>query len=174
MRTAALGLALLATAQLTLQSAPAFADDSKASITPTEDPSGAAPTSTGSAPTSNAGRRKTGWIVFGVGGALTVTGLVIDIVAATQSANISGQGGSGDSGTTQNNRTNLYWGGTALIVAGVVTGIVGGSMIWTKPAAPTGRDHPSDDAQIDNVTKTASAAAQSAPAFMLPVVGATF
>jgi hypothetical protein len=167
MRKAALGLALLASAQLTLQSTAAFADDAKASITPTED-------SSGGGSSSHAQRKKTGWIILGVGGAVTVAGIVIDIVGATQSSNLAGQGGSGDSGTTQNSRTNLYWGGTALIVAGVVTGIVGGSMVWAKPSPPTGRDHTSDDAQIDNVTKTAAAAAQATPSFTLPLVGATF
>lgn len=110
---------------------------------------------------------------LGVGGAVTVAGIVLDIVGASQPSP-SGQGGAGDPGTTQNARTNFFWGGTALIVAGVVTGIVGGSMVWSKPAPPTGRDRPADDAQIDTVSKTAAAALQSTPAVTLPVIGATF
>jgi hypothetical protein len=175
MRKAGLVLALAASAQLTLLSSPAFADDTKASLTPTEDASSAPSTVAvpTSSPSAEANRRKTGWIIFGAGGAAALTGIVLDIVGASQPSP-SGQGGSGDPGTTQNARTNFFWGGTALIVAGVVTGIVGGSMIWFKPATPTGRDHPSDEAQIDTVTKTAAAAARSAPTFTLPVVGATF
>jgi hypothetical protein len=178
MRKAGLGLALVASAQLTLLSTPAFADDTKASVAPTEDPSSSSVSvssggSSGGSSSSNAERQKTGWIIFGIGGAATLTGLVLDIVGTAQPSP-SGQGGQGDPGTTQNARTNFYWGGTALIVAGVVTGIVGGSMIWAKPAPPTGRDHSSDEAQVDNVTKTAAAAAQSTPGFTIPVVGATF
>jgi hypothetical protein len=164
MRKAGLGLALLASAQLTLLSSPAFADNTKASTTPTEE---------SSSTTSSGGNKSTGWVLFGVGGALTVGGIVLDIVGTTQGT-VSGQGGPGDPGTTSNTKTNLYWGGTAMIIAGVVTGVIGGSMIWGKDSKATPKDHTAEDAQIDNVSRTAQAAAASAPGFTLPVVGATF
>jgi hypothetical protein len=166
MRKAGLGLALLASAQLTLLSSPAFADNTKASTAPTEE---------SSSTTSSGGKKSTGWVLFGVGGALTIGGIVLDIVGTTQGT-VSGQGGPGDAGTTSNAKTNFYWGGTALIVAGVVTGIVGGSMIWGKHESKSdsaSRPH-SEDAQLDSVSKTAQAAAASAPGFTLPLVGATF
>jgi hypothetical protein len=166
MRKAGLGLALLASAQLTLLSSPAFADNTRASTAPTEESSPPAGSSSKS--------KNTGWILFGIGGALTVGGIVIDIVGASQGS-VSGSGGAGDAGTTSNTRTNFYWGGTALIVAGVVTGLVGGSMIWGKgDNKATPKDHSAEDAQIDTVSQTAQAAAQSAPGFTLPLVGATF
>jgi hypothetical protein len=165
MRKAGLGLALLASAQLTLLSSPAFADNTRASTAPTEESS--------SSSSSSSNNRSTGWVLFGIGGALTVGGIIVDVVGTSQGS-VSGQGGNGDSGTTSNARTNFYWGGTALIVAGVVTGLVGGSMIWGKgDQKSTPKDH-TDEAQIDTVSKTAQAAAQSAPGFTLPLVGATF
>jgi hypothetical protein len=167
MRKAGLGLALVASAQLTLLSSPAFADNTSAALTPTEHSS--------SAPSSVAKKHKTGWILLGVGGGLTLTGLVLDIVGTTQGT-VSGTGGSGDAGLTDNTRTNFYWGGTALIIAGVVTGIVGGSMVLSKggDTKSTPGDHSSDDAKIDSASKTAQAALQSAPTFTVPIVGATF
>jgi hypothetical protein len=117
------------------------------------------------------GKSKTGWIVLGIGGAVTVAGIVLDIVGTTQGS-VSGAGGVGDSGTTSNARTNFYWGGTALIVAGLVTCVVGGSFILnsTKSTPP-----PEDEGRnTDGVTKTAQAAYQSAPGFTLPILGTTF
>ena len=171
MRKAALGLALAACAQLTVLSSPAFADNTvKASVTPTE--SAPASTSTSSSSSSDASKSKTGWVVLGIGGALTIGGIVLDIVG-TQVGSVSGTGAQGDSGKTSNARTNFYWGGTALIVAGVVTGVVGGSMILNK-----GEDKhtppPVDDASNDGVTKTVQAAYERAPGFTLPIIGATF
>jgi hypothetical protein len=166
MRKAGLGLALVACAQLTLLSSPAFADNSskKASVAPTES----------SSSSSDGDKAKTGWIVLGIGGALTVGGIILDIVGTTQGS-VSGTGGVGDNGTTSNARGNFYWGGTALIVAGVVTGIVGGSMILNKgDTKSTPVDHSSEDAKIDGVTRTVQAAYQSAPGFTIPVLGATF
>ena len=163
MRKAGLGLALVACAQLTLLSSPAFADNSsKASVAPTESQSST---------TAKNDKAKTGWIVLGVGGVLTVTGIVLDIVGTTQGS-VAGAGGVGDSGTTSNARTNFYWGGTALIVAGIVTGVIGGGMIMnsTKATPP-----PEDEARLtDGVTKTAQAAYQSAPGFTVPLLGTTF
>jgi hypothetical protein len=170
MRKAALGLALAACAQLTVLSSPAFADNTvKASVTPTESAGASSSTTTS---TTDASKAKTGWIVLGVGGALTIGGIVLDIVG-TQTGSVSGEGGVGDSGKTSNARTNFYWGGTALIVAGIVTGVVGGAMIMNKGedkhSAP-----PVDDASTDGVTKTVQAAYSRAPSFTVPVLGATF
>ena len=165
MRKTGLGLALVACAQLTLLSSPAFADDAskKASVAPTE---------SSSSSSSGGDKSKTGWIILGVGGALTVGGIVLDIVGASQGS-VSGAGGVGDDGKTSNARTNFYWGGTALIVAGIVTGVVGGSMILTK-GEEKHSPPPVDEARGDSMTKTAQAAYQSAPSFTIPVLGATF
>jgi hypothetical protein len=170
MRKTGLGLALVACAQLTLLSSPAFADN--ASNGPSSMPvqeTAAQKKATEEKP--DPGKAKTGWIVLGIGGVLTVTGIVLDIVGTTQ-GNVSGAGGVGDNGTTSNARTNFYWGGTALIIAGIVTGVVGGSMIMnsTKSTPP-----PEDEARLtDGVTKTAQAAYQSAPGFTVPILGTTF
>lgn len=170
MRKAALGLALAACAQLTVLSSPAFADNTvKASVTPTE--SASASTSTSSSSSSDTSKSKTGWVVLGIGGALTIGGIVLDIVG-TQVGSVSGTGTPGDSGKTSNARTNFYWGGTALIVAGVVTGVVGGSMILSREDKHT--PPPIDEASNDGVTKTAQAAYERAPGFTLPILGATF
>ncbi len=175
MRKAGLGLALVACAQLTILSSPAFADN--ASNGPESMPAQRtaaqkkADEQQKSSEQGDSGKTKTGWIVLGIGGVVTITGIVLDIVGTTQGS-VSGQGGVGDSGTTSNARTNFYWGGTALIVAGIVTGIVGGSMILnsTKSTPP-----PEDEARnTDGVTKTAQAAYQSAPGFTLPILGTTF
>lgn len=169
MRKAGLGLALVACAQLTLLSSPAFADN--ASNGPSSMPvqeTKAQKNATDEPPPASS---KTGWIVLGVGGALTVAGIVLDIVGTTQ-GNVAGAGGVGDNGTTSNARTNFFWGGTALIIVGVVTGIVGGGIIMnsTKATPP-----PVEDARLtDGVTKTAQAAYQSAPGFTVPLLGATF
>ncbi|HEY3815531.1 MAG TPA: hypothetical protein VGL81_00085 [Polyangiaceae bacterium] len=170
MRKAGLGLALVACAQLTLLSTPALADnasDGTASMPVQETKAQKKATEEQPDPA----KAKTGWIVLGVGGGLTVAGIVLDIVGSTQGA-VAGAGGVGDSGTTSNARTNFYWGGTALIIAGIVTGVVGGSMIMnsTKATRP-----PEDEAQnTDGLTKTAQAAYQSAPGFTVPLLGTTF
>ena len=166
MRKAGFALALAACAQLTLLSSPAFADGSAAA------PAAAPATSpaTTSSSTSDARKAKTGWLVFGIGAGVTVAGIVLDVIG-TQVGHVAGTGGSGDADKTSNARTNFYWGGTALIVAGVVTGVIGGSMIWAKTdtSSPAG-----EEAKIDGVTRAAQAAYQSAPSFTVPVVGATF
>ncbi|MGH7294126.1 MAG: hypothetical protein ACRELB_04300, partial [Polyangiaceae bacterium] len=99
-----------------------------------------------------------------------VAGIVLDVVGS-QVGNVAGTGASGDANKTSNARTNFYWGGTALIVAGVVTGIVGGSMIMNSSKATP---PPLDEAKVDGVTKAVQAAYQSAPSFTIPVVAATF
>ena len=170
MRNLGLGLALVACAQITLLSSPAFADN--ASNGPVSMP---VQTAGGQAKaTEHPGRpanRRTGWVVLGVAGALTIAGIVLDVVGASQGT-VAGAGGPGDDGNTSNARTNFIWGGTALIVAGIVTGIVGGSMI----AASYKYSPPAETAAGggDGATRTLQAAYQSAPAFSMPLLGATF
>jgi hypothetical protein len=169
MRKTGLGLALVACAQLTLLSTPAFADN--ASNGPESMPARRTPAQKKAAEEEDPGKAKTGWIVLGIGGVLTVGGIVLDIVGTTQGS-VSGTGGVGDNGTTSNAKTNFYWGGTALIIAGIVTGVVGGSMIMnsTKATPP-----PEDEARVtDGMIKTAQAAYQSAPGFTIPILGTTF
>jgi hypothetical protein len=181
MRKSGLVLALAASAQLTVFSSPAFADDTASAGASVSTSAGGSSSSASSSGTADSSKSSTGWIILGIGGAATITGIVLDIVGAN-SGSVSGQGGPGDSGTTSNARTNLYWGGTALIVAGVVTGIVGGSMIVnankgsdTTPSTPPTRDE--EDASrggADAVSKVASASLKSAPTFVVPVLGARF
>ena len=171
MRKAGLGLALVACAQLTLLSSPAFADN--ASNGPSTVPvpeTKAEKKATG--PGSDGDNAKTGWIVLGIGGAVTITGIILDIVGTSQ-GNVSGTGGVGDNGNTSNARTNFFWGGTALIVAGVVTGIIGGSMILSK-GEEKHSPPPVDEASSDALTRTAQAAYQAAPGFTVPILGTTF
>jgi hypothetical protein len=100
-----------------------------------------------------------------------VAGIVLDIVGSTQGS-VSGEGGIGDNGTTSNSRTNFYWGGTALIIAGIVTGVVGGSMIMNSTSSTP---PPQDEARnTDGLTKTAEAAYKTAPGFTVPLLGTTF
>jgi hypothetical protein len=166
MRKAGLGLALLASAQLTLLSSPAFADGSGHHDIPGPSQDEPAPS----------GSKSTGWVVLGIGGGLTVAGIILDVVGATQSKNVPGEGGPGVGQTTSNARTNFFWGGTALIVAGLVTGVVGASIVLhpnedmnKKPA-----DKPIDDASTDAIRSVADARIQAAPSVMLPILGATF
>jgi hypothetical protein len=165
MRTFGLGLALVASAQLTLLSSPAFADDSKS-------------TSTESAAehnSSSSSKATTGWIVLGAGGAVTIGGIVLDAIAGGKNQ-VTGQGGPGDTTTTQNQKTDLLFAGTTMIVAGLVAGIYGGSLIVAanKQNADASRDAPPATGSSDAVTKTAQASFTSAPSVMIPVVGAKF
>ncbi len=156
MRKLSLGLALAACTQLSLLSSPALADGTSTPNT-----------------TSDPGRAKTGWIVFGIGAGVTVGGIVLDIIG-TQVGHVAGEGGPGDSGKTSNARTNFYWGGTSLIVAGIVTCIVGGSMISGKDTEGTKRDTTEEDAKDSSPAKSVAAIVQSTPSFTVPVFGATF
>jgi hypothetical protein len=165
MRNTGIGLALVACAQLTLLSSPAFAEN--ASDGPASVPAQGAQSHQAKEPTHEG---KAGWILLGIGGAVTVTGIVLDIVGASQGT-VAGAGGSGDNGTTSNARGNFFWGGTALIIAGVVTGVVGGSFILNSQ---TNTRPPEDEAHLDGVTKSAQAAYQAAPSFNLPVLSTTF
>jgi hypothetical protein len=172
MRKAGLGLALAACAQLTLLSSPAFADNASdgPSSMPVQETKGQKK-AIKAEETSDEGKAKTGWIVLGIGGAVTVAGIVLDIVGSTQGS-VSGEGGIGDNGTTSNSRTNFYWGGTALIIAGIVTGVVGGSMIMNSTSSTP---PPQDEARnTDGLTKTAEAAYKTAPGFTVPLLGTTF
>jgi F0F1-type ATP synthase membrane subunit c/vacuolar-type H+-ATPase subunit K len=126
-----------------------------------------------SAPASNPDKARTGWILVGVGSAVAIGGLVVDIVGAN-TGHLAGMGN--DNGQTDNSRTDLYFVGTSLIVAGIVTGIYGGSMVWsanhgqdTKASAP-----PADDAKNDGVTKVAQAKLASSPSFVVPVVSGSW
>ena len=167
MRNTGFGLALVVSVQLTLLSSPAFAQN--ASSGPESVPvqtAGGQAKALERAP--RPGDRRNGWIVLGIGTGITVAGVVIDIVGATQG---TVAGASGD-GNTSNARTNFIWGGTALIIAGVVTGIVGGSMVADsyKSVPPA----PETPAASDGVTRTLQAAIQSAPTFSLPLLATTF
>lgn len=176
MRNAGLALALVASAQLTLLSSPAFAqdDNSKAAAqAPSE-------TSTESASSSSSGqnakqKEKTGWIVLAAGGVGFVTGVVFDIIGGF-SGTISGAGGPGDNGQDSNARPAWVFAGTTLIVAGIAAGIYGGSMIVSarKGTDQTNSPPPKDDASTDSVTRAAQARAASAPSFVVPVISAKF
>jgi hypothetical protein len=168
MRNIGICLALVASAQLTLLSSPAFADN--ASNGPESVPAQPQPSNPGTQPPQTKDERKTGWIVLGIGGAVTVAGIVLDIVGAT-AGTVSGAGGVGDNGTTSNARTNFIWGGTSLIIAGLVTGVVGGSMIMgSDKTSPV----PQDVASNQGALKAAQAVYQCAPGFTLPILGTTF
>jgi hypothetical protein len=149
-----------------LLSSPALADDSKSASsesTPASEPN-----------SSSANKATTGWVVLGVGGALTITGIVLDAVAGGQN-HLSGQGGPGDTSTTQNQKTDLLFAGTTMIVAGIAAGIYGGSLlIRSKHAAEDASREPTPAGSADAVTKTAQASFASSPTFLLPVVGARF
>jgi hypothetical protein len=163
MRKYALGLALLASAQLTVLSTPAFAQSPQDMPGPSKGE-------------PDHGNSKTGWVVLGIGGGVTVAGIVLDVVGATQSKNVPGEGGAGAGQTTSNARTNFFWGGTALIVAGLVTCVIGGSMIVNpnQDMNKKPKDKPIDDASTDALGKTMAAQLQSAPTVMVPILGATF
>lgn len=178
MRNAGLALALVASAQLTVLSSPAFAqdDNSKAAAqAPSETTTESA--STGSSQQQDAKQKeKTGWIVLGAGGVGFVTGVVFDIIGGF-SGNIAGAGAPGDSGETSNARPAWVFAGTTLMVLGLAAGVYGGSMIisarkGTEPTTST--PPPKDDAGGDSATKAAQAKAASAPQFVVPLLHGTF
>ncbi len=189
MRKAGLALALVAATQLTLLSSPAFAADASVSGSASVTVGGSSATAANSTAGSPGNavtpvdsekdhdKIRTGWILVGVGSAVGIAGIVLDIIGAN-SGTIAGEGGPGDSGNTDNTRTDFYFLGTTLIVAGVVTGVYGGSMVWSgnNPDKVRTEDKPEvkDDARIDNVTKVAQARFASAPSFVIPILGATF
>jgi hypothetical protein len=184
MRKAGIALALVATTQLTLLSSPAFADGSasaSASVSTSGSASTASASGSAAAPAAddadkNQSKIKTGWILVGVGSAVGIAGIIIDVVAAN-SGTVAGEGGAGDTANTDNTRTDLYFLGTTLIVAGVVAGVYGGSMVWAgnNPEKAKEQNKPEkDEARIDNVTRVAQARFASAPSFVIPILGATF
>lgn len=175
MRTAGLALALVASAQLTVLSSPAFAqdDNSKAAAqAPSETSTESTSTKSSEDPKQ---KEKTGWIVLAGGGVAFVTGVVFDIVGGF-SGTIAGVGGPNDSQETSNARPAWVFAGTTLIVAGIAAGIYGGSMIISarKGTDQTNSPPPKDEGASDSVTKAAQARAASAPSFMVPVVSGTF
>jgi hypothetical protein len=186
MRNAGLALALVATTQLTLLSSPAFADGASASASVSIGGSGASASAStsgsgaGSADDSKKDSSKitTGWVLVGVGSAVGITGIILDVVGAN-SGTVAGEGGPGDASNTDNTRTDFYFLGTTLIVAGLVTGLYGGSMVWSgnngKDTAPSERsEKEQDEAKIDGVTQAVQARTSSAPKFVVPLVSATF
>jgi hypothetical protein len=187
MRKTGLALALIATAQVTLLSSPAFAADASASGSVSVSVGGSASTSSsGSASAAAAGtddskkddsKIRTGWILVGVGSAVGIAGIIINIVGAN-SGHVPGEGGPGDTSSTDNTRTDLYFLGTTLLVAGVATGVYGGSLVWSgnngTDSKASDKPDKNDDAKTDSVTQAAQARLRSAPSFVLPLVGATF
>jgi hypothetical protein len=172
----ALALALVASAQLTVLSSPAFAqdDNSKAAA---QAPSETTTESTPSTPKQDPKQKeKTGWIIVGAAGVGFVTGVVFDVIGGF-SGTIAGMGGPSDNGQTSTARPAWVFAGTTLIVAGIAAGIYGGSMIVSarKGTDPTNSPKPQDDASSgDSVTKAAQARAASAPSFVVPILGARF
>jgi hypothetical protein len=163
MRKFGFGLALVATAQITLLSSPALADDANASVE-------SAPP-----PKANQSKATVGWVVLGAGGAVAVGGIVVDAIAAGKNK-VSGPGGTGDDGTTQGAKTNLLFAGTTMVLAGVLTAIYGGSLVASSHRTDVGAQtaSPPVNGSSDPVTKAAQASLAGAPAFVLPVVGARF
>ena len=175
MRNVGLALALAASAQLTVLSSPAFAqdDNSKAAV---QAPSETSTESTSTKPSDAKQKEKTGWIVLAAGGVAFVTGVVFDIVGGF-SGTISGAGGPGDNGDTSNARPVWVFAGTTLIVAGLAAGIYGTSTILSarKGDDTTNSKRPDGEAASnDSVTKAANARAASAPSIVVPVISATF
>jgi hypothetical protein len=172
MRAIVLSMALIAGGGLAFRPAPALADDSKAPPTPGDTRSAAG--------SDGSGKATAGWVLLGVGGALTVGGIVVDVVGAGKT-HVSGSGGPGDTSTTQDARTNLLWAGSTMIVAGVLLGIAGGSFLVaaskqapaTAAAADTSVPGGGSD-PVDPVTKAVQAALDGAPSFVVPIVGARF
>lgn len=182
MRKAALALALAAT-QLTVLSgfaSPAFAQGTTTGSAAVDNGPPAAENPKATDPEKNeshAGKKTTGWVLVGVGGALGIAGIVVDVVGAN-AGHVAGSGAGGDGGQTDNSRTDLLFVGTSLIVAGLVSGIYGGALIWsadhggdTKTSTPTSQQ---DDAKADGATKAAQAKLASAPSFVIPVLSAKF
>ncbi len=195
MRKAGFALALAATTQLTLLSSPAFAQGSgggasagasvslgggdasaSASASGAATPAGAAPK--GDSKDDNSGKKTTGWVLVGAGSAAGIAGIVIDIVAAN-SGHVSGAGGPGDNGNTDNTRTDLFFLGTSLIVAGTIAGIYGGSLVWsadheTKAVSPQDDDQRRDEDAKNSPTKAVKAQIASAPSVVIPLLRGTF
>jgi hypothetical protein len=175
MRNVGLALALAASAQLTVLSSPAFAqDDNKAAVQAPSETSTESTSSTTKGPDKQ--KEKTGWIVLAAGGVSFVTGVVFDIVGGF-SGTLAGAGGPGDTGETSNARPVWVFAGTTLIVAGIAAGIYGASTIISarKGQDPTNTRPPADEgANNDSVTKAANARAASAPSIVVPIIGATF
>jgi hypothetical protein len=173
MRAAGLALALLASTQLTLMSSPAFAQDEAPPPPPS---TAAAPSPAPSGGQNNSGKKTTGWIILGVGGAVGIGGIIVDVVAGNMNK-LSGAGGPGDNGQTNSATTNLVFLGTTMILGGVIGMIYGGSMVYSADHADSKsspRSPDLDDASRDDATKAVQAKLSSSPTFTIPVLGATF
>jgi hypothetical protein len=188
MRKAGLAVALVATTQLTLLSSfsgTAFAEDSlnkngPINLAPSGSASAAPAAATAPAPEAPPAKDDkkitTGWVLVGVGGVLGITGIIVNIVGAN-SGHVAGAGGAGDNDVTDNTRTDLYFLGTTLLVAGVATGVYGGALVWSgnNGTDTKASEHKTDDdAKADSVTKVAAARFATAPSFVVPIIGATF
>jgi hypothetical protein len=167
MRTIGLGLALAATAQLTLLSSPAMADETKSTTGYQSSPP----------PRKDSSKATPGWILLGGGAALAVGGIVVDAIGAGQNQ-VSGQGATGDTATTQHSKTDLIFAGTTMIIVGVVAGIYGGSLIVgakrSQDQDVSSSAPPPALGSADPVTKAAQASLASAPTVVVPVLGARF
>jgi len=159
---------LLAGAHFLLLPSPAFADE------PTPPPAAAAPARP-RAPDSSK-KATGGWIVVGAGGALVIGGIVLEGVAAGTN-DISGSGGAGDGGTTHNTKTDLIWAGSVLIVAGLLAGVYGGSMVVEANRARAGEEAalpPPSPGGIDPLARAAQASLARTPSLVVPLVGMRF
>jgi hypothetical protein len=164
MRTLGFGLALAAATQLTLLTSPALAAG------PRDDAE--------STPPPQSGNASTGWMLLGGGGALVIGGIVVDAIGGSKNQ-VSGTGAAGDNGLTHNAKTDLFFAGTTMIVAGVLAGIYGGSIVLAANArknqdANAQTTPPPAVGTSDPVTKAAQTSLASAPTFVVPVVGARF
>lgn len=122
------------------------------------------------------GKATAGWIVLGAGGAALIGGLILNLIGTGQN-HIAGQGGPGDTATTDTDRANLFWVGSSLMVAGVVAGVYGGSLILN--GAHSGvegsvQSPPPAQGSNDGVTRVAASQTGRAPALMIPILRGTF
>lgn len=122
--------------------------------------------------------KSTGLIVLGVGGALTLGGILAAAIGGG-TGGISGTG-AGDDGTTHNSHTNWFWVGGAMIMVGVGTAIYGGAMFVNsahsqvegdvaKPQPARGQNKTPDAGHYE-----AKNAKPVVPVFSVPIFQGTF
>ncbi len=123
----------------------------------------------------NKKKERTGWFVIGGAGAAVVAGAVLAAVG-TGEGQVAGQGGPGDSGMTSSAKVNFYLAGTALIVAGLVAGVYGGSLVLgnsqstvreSDEQAPSTPVSPQSGARE---VRGVEAALARAPTFVVPIL----